>query len=112
MKVEIDSKKENILHKRIEVEFTAEHNGEPTPKRSDLRASIADKMSVAKDRVIVDHTNTEFGMGKSHGYAKVYETAELAKSSEKNYILARQGLAEKKAKKVKLVKAKAAPKIK
>jgi small subunit ribosomal protein S24e len=112
MKVEIDSKKENILHKRIEVEFTAEHNGEPTPKRSDLRASIADKMSVAKDRVIVDHTNTEFGMGKSHGYAKVYETAELARSSEKNYILARQGLAEKKAKKVKLVKAKAAPKIK
>ena len=112
MKVEIDSKKENVLHKRTEVEFTAEHNGEPTPKRSDLRASIADKMGVAKDRVIVDHTNTEFGMGKSHGYAKVYETAELAKSSEKNYILARQGLAEKKAKKVKLVKAKAAPKIK
>ena len=112
MKVEIDSKKDNILHKRIEVQFTAEHNGEATPKRKDLRAGIADKLGVAKDRVILDHTNTEFGMGVSHGYAKVYETAELAKSSEKNYILARQGLAEKKAKKVKLVKAKAAPKIK
>ena len=90
MKVEIDSKKENVLHKRTEVQFTAEHNGEATPKRSDLRAGIADKLGVAKDRVIVDHTNSEFGMGKSHGYAKVYE----------------------KAKKVKLVKAKAAPKIK
>ena len=112
MKVEIDSKKDNILHKRIEVQFTAEHNGEATPKRNDLRAGIADKLGVAKDRVILDHTNTEFGMGVSHGYAKVYETPELAKSSEKNYILARQGLAVKKPKKVKLVKAKAAPKIK
>ena len=65
-----------------------------------------------KDRVVIDHTNTEFGMGKSHGYAKVYETPELAKSSEKNYILARQGMAEKRPKKVKMVKAKAAPKIK
>ena len=112
MKVEIDSKKENVLHKRTEVQFTAEHGGEPTPKRSDLRASIADKMGVQKERVVIDHTNSEFGMGKSHGYAKVYETAELAKTSEKNYILARQGLAEKKAKKVKQLKAKAAPKIK
>lgn len=112
MKVEIDSKKDNVLHKRTEVQFTAEHNGEATPKRSDLRSSIADRLGVNKDRVVIDHTNTEFGMGKSHGYAKVYETAELAKSSEKNHILARQGLAEKKAKKVKQVKAKAAPKIK
>ena len=112
MKVEIDSKKDNVLHKRTEVQFTAEHSGEATPKRADLRAGIADKLGVSKDRVVIDHTNSEFGMGKSHGYAKVYETAEVAKSSEKNYILARQGMAEKKAKKVKLVKAKAAPKIK
>jgi small subunit ribosomal protein S24e len=112
MKVEIDSKKENVLHKRIEVMFTAEHNGEATPKRNDLRASIADKLGVQKDRIVIDHTNSEFGMGKSHGYAKVYETAELAKKSEKNYILARQGMAEKKPKKVKQIKAKAAPKIK
>lgn len=112
MKVEIDSKKENVLHKRTEVMFTAEHGGEPTPKRSDLRAGIADKLGVNKDRVVIDHTNSEFGMGKSHGYAKVYETPELAKSSEKNYILARQGMAEKRPKKVKQIKAKAAPKIK
>jgi small subunit ribosomal protein S24e len=112
MKVEIDSRKENVLHKRTEVQFTAEHNGEATPKRNDLRAGIADKMSVQKERVVIDHTNTEFGMGKSHGYAKVYETAELAKKSEKNYVLARQGLAEKKPKKVKQVKTKAAPKAK
>jgi small subunit ribosomal protein S24e len=112
MKVEIDSKKQNVLHKRTEVQFTAEHSGEPTPKRSELRSGIADKMGAQKECVVIDHTNSEFGMGKSHGYAKVYESAELAKSSEKNHILARQGLAEKKAKKVKLVKAKAAPKIK
>ena len=74
MKVEIDSKKENVLHKRTEVIFTAEHGGEPTPKRSDLRAGIADKLGVNKDRVVIDHTNSEFGIGRSHGYAKVYET--------------------------------------
>ena len=32
MKVEIDSKKDNVLHKRTEVQFTAEHSGEPTPR--------------------------------------------------------------------------------
>lgn len=74
MKVEIDSKKDNVLHKRTEVQFTAEHSGEPTPKRSDLRSGIADRLGVNKDRVVIDHTNSEFGMGKSHGYAKVYET--------------------------------------
>ena len=43
---------------------------------------------------------TEFGMGVSTGYAKVYSSEESAKKYEKNYLQARNGLAEsKKAKK-------------
>ncbi|MCK7579518.1 MAG: hypothetical protein MZV65_29955 [Chromatiales bacterium] len=39
---------------------------------------------------------TEFGMGVSTGYAKVYGSAESAKKFEKNYLQARNGLAEPK----------------
>lgn len=96
MKIEIESKNPNTLMDRTEVSFMADHRGEGSPKRADVKAKLAEALAVSKDKVIIDHMETEFGMGVSKGYAKVYGSAESAKKFEKNYLLARNGLAEPK----------------
>ena len=96
MKIEIESKNPNALLDRTEVSFRADHRGEGSPKRAEVRAKLAEALAVNKDKVVIDHMETEFGMGVSAGYAKVYGSAESAKKYEKNHLLARNGLAEPK----------------
>jgi small subunit ribosomal protein S24e len=109
LKLEIVSKNEKKLMDRFEVRFKTEHVGEATPNRDSVRTALASAMSVPKDRVVVSDMESEYGKGASDGYAKVYASAESAKKHEKNYLLVRNGLAEKKVKKAKPV---AAPKKK
>lgn len=96
MKIEIESKKPNALMDRTEVSFMADHHGEGSPKRADVKAKLAEMLAVNKDKVVIDHMESEFGMGVSKGYAKVYGSTESAKKFEKNYLLARNGMAESK----------------
>lgn len=98
MKFEIESKKQNVLHKRWEVLFNVDHVGAPTPKRDELRQKVAEAMNTKKECVIIDNTATETGTGLSSGYAKVYESLDILKKAEKHYMLVRHGLAEKKVK--------------
>ena len=56
-------------------------------------------MSVQKERVIVSDMESEYGKGASKGYAKVYGSTESAKKHEREHLLVRNGLAEKKDKK-------------
>jgi small subunit ribosomal protein S24e len=109
LKLEIVSKSENKLLDRFEVKFTTEHSGEASPNRDAVRAALAGAMGVQKDRVVVSMMGSEYGTGASAGYAKVYSSADSAKKHEKNHVLVRNGLAEKKPKRVKPV---AAPKKK
>jgi small subunit ribosomal protein S24e len=111
LKLEIEKKRENALQERSEIWFTVEHAGEPTPKRDEMRSALAVKTNVPKERVIIDHTETEYGLGLSKGYAKVYTSIDAAKKAEKNYMLVRHGLAQKKVK-VKVAPVRAAPKAK
>jgi small subunit ribosomal protein S24e len=99
LKLEIVSKNENKLMDRVDVNFKAEHVGEGTPNRDSVRVALASAMSVPKDRIVVSDMASEYGKGASDGYAKVYASAESAKKHEKNYLLVRNGLAEKKVKK-------------
>ncbi len=112
MKVQIESKKENALLDRAEVRFTAEHAGEPTPNRDAIRTAIAGAVGAPKERVIIDNVETEYGKGLSRGYAKVYESDEALKKTERRHLLVRHGLAEKKAKAKAAAKPRAAPKAK
>ncbi len=112
MNLRIDNKKQNALQHRWELTFTAEHNGVATPKRDELRQKVAEAMGAKKELVIIDRTNTETGTGVSHGYAKVYESVEAAKKTERNYMQVRHGLAEKKKRVAAAPAAKAAKKIK
>jgi small subunit ribosomal protein S24e len=112
LKLNIESKKENPLQDRTEVVFTAEHTGEPTPGREAIQAGIASAMGVGKERVIVDHMDTKYGIGVSKGYAKVYASPEAVKKSERYHQLVRNKMAEKRVKEKAAPKAKPAPKAK
>lgn len=95
MKVEIQSKKENVLQDRTEVQFRVDHDGEPTPTRDSLRSKLAELMNVQKERVVVDNLHTEYGKGSSTGYSKVYKSVDAIKFRESKHQQVRHGLMEK-----------------
>ena len=98
MEVEIVSKKENVLLDRTEVKFKVVHPKEGTPKREDVRDKLSSAVKAPKERVIVDSMDSEFGRTVTVGYAKIYKTKESAIKFEREQILVRNKLKEKKAK--------------
>jgi small subunit ribosomal protein S24e len=96
MEIEIVEKKENGLLERIEVTFKASHVDEGTPQREAIREKLSALLKAPKERVIVDAMTSEFGRMETLGYAKVYETKEAAMKYEREHILVRNKLKEKK----------------
>ncbi|MDR1691172.1 MAG: 30S ribosomal protein S24e [Candidatus Methanoplasma sp.] len=96
MKIEITNQKENPLQKRKEVYFTIDHVGETTPGRNAVAEDIAKKMKSKRDCVVVDNIESVYGIGKSKGYAKVYDDKASALSFENGYLLKRNGIEEDK----------------
>lgn len=93
MELEIQSQRNNTLLNRTEVRFVIIHTGEATPRRELVRTELAEKLHTKKDNVIIDHMNSEFGVYKTSGYAKVYSSVEKAKSNEKEYLIKRNQIA-------------------
>ncbi len=92
MKMEITEKKENPLYKRTEVYFDLDHTGESTPGRNAVAEEVAKQMKVKRDCVVVASVESVYGIGKSKGYAKVYESKEAALQLEREYLLKRNGI--------------------
>lgn len=113
MDIEITQKKENPLLGRSEVRFVVRHPNEKTPSRDQIREKLAAQMSSKKGHIVVDSMASEFGVGATRGYARIYGTPEALAKNEPHYILKRNKLEElkpKKEKKVAAPAAKAAPK--
>jgi len=106
MEIEIVEKKENGLLERLEVTFKASHVDEGTPQREAIREKLSALLKAPKERVVVDSMTSEFGLMVTVGYAKVYKTKEAALKYEREHILVRNKLKEKK---VVVKKAAAAP---
>lgn len=98
MELKILDKKQNDLLSRIEVDFELSHPNEQTPKREVVRDMISKELKAPKDTVIVDVMRTEFGLGITKGYAKVYASKEKAIETERDYMLKRNKLFEEKKK--------------
>ena len=94
MEIEIISKKENPLLDRLEVNFKVSHPKEITPKRKDVRDEIATLLKVQKDRIVIDHMNSEFGKPETVGYAKIYKSKKEALYTETEAVLKRNNLFE------------------
>jgi small subunit ribosomal protein S24e len=88
MEIDIISEEENpILHRR-DVRFEVVHE-DVTPSRLSVRDSLAAKLNKDANEVVVHAVDTKYGMRKSIGYAKVYDTPEQAREVEQEYMLER-----------------------
>ena len=92
MKIEITEQKANPVQKRTDVYFTIDHVGESTPGRNAVAEDIAKKMKSKRDCVVVDSIESVYGIGKSKGYAKVYDSKKCALEYEREYLLKRNGI--------------------
>jgi len=88
MDVDIISEEENPMLHRTDIRFETTHE-EATPSRLSVRDSLAAKLDKASEEVVVHELNTKFGMRKTVGYAKVYDSAEDALDVEQEHMLER-----------------------
>ena len=88
MDVEIIDEDENPMLHRTDVRFQLTHE-EATPSRLSVRDSLAATMNKDADEVVVHELDTKYGMRKTIGYAKVYDSAEDAMDVEQEHMLDR-----------------------
>jgi len=88
MDVEIIDEDENPMLHRTDVTFRITHD-DATPERLSVRDSLAAKLNKDAGEVVVRNLDTKFGMRKTIGQAKVYETSDHAKDVEQDHMLER-----------------------
>ena len=88
MDIEVVSEEENPMLHRRDVRFEVVHD-EASPSRLSVRDSLAAKLNKDAEEVVVHSIDTKFGMRKSMGYAKVYDSPEDAAEVEQEYMLER-----------------------
>lgn len=71
------------------------HPNRPNVSKDELRAKLAELYKSDKDQVSVFGFRTQYGGGKSTGFALVYDSAEAMKKFEPHYRLVRYGQAAK-----------------
>ena len=87
----IDETENPMLHRR-DVEFEVIHE-EQTPERLSVRDSLAAMLNKDSKEVVVRKLDTKFGMRKTIGTARVYETPQDAQDIEQDYMLTRNKIA-------------------
>jgi small subunit ribosomal protein S24e len=88
MDIDILSEEENPMLHRTDVKFEMVHE-EATPSRLSVRDSLAAMLNKDADEVVIRTLDTKFGMRKTVGHAKVYDTAERARDVEQDHMLDR-----------------------
>jgi small subunit ribosomal protein S24e len=88
MDIRIIQEEDNPMLHRTDVRFEITHE-EATPSRLSVRDSLAAKLDKASEEVVVHELDTKFGMRKTVGYAKVYETPGHAQDVEQEHMLER-----------------------
>jgi len=88
MDITILEEDENPMLHRTDVRFELTHE-EATPERLSVRDSLAAMLNKDSKEVVVHDLDTKFGMRKTVGYAKVYESPEHAQDVEQDYMLER-----------------------
>ncbi|ALG82843.1 30S ribosomal protein S24e [Halanaeroarchaeum sulfurireducens] len=92
MEIDILEQEDNSMLHRTDVTFEVVHE-DASPSRLSVRDSLAAKLDKDSEEVVVHRLDTKFGMRKTVGYAKVYESAADATEVEQDYILERNKIA-------------------
>jgi len=95
MDIKVLEEKKNPLLQRREIKFSVSHNL-GTPSREEIKGKIAAYLNSKPELVIIERMRSQFGMRETHGYAKIYETAERLKSVETEHIIQRNTKKEEK----------------
>ena len=88
MDIDIIEEDENPMLHRTDVRFEVTHE-EATPSRLSVRDSLAASLNKDSEEVVVHELDTKFGMRKTVGYAKVYESPDHARDVEQDHMLER-----------------------
>jgi small subunit ribosomal protein S24e len=88
MDIDIIEEDENPMLHRTDVRFEMTHE-EATPSRLSVRDSLAAMLNKDAEEVVVRKLDTKFGMRKTVGHAKVYETPDHAQDVEQDHMLER-----------------------
>jgi small subunit ribosomal protein S24e len=71
------------------------HPGRPNVSKDELRQKLSELYKSSKDQVSCFGFRTQYGGGKSTGFALIYDSAEAMKNFEPRYRLIRYGQATK-----------------
>nr|ALS05273.1 40S ribosomal protein S24 [Tortanus forcipatus] len=88
----------NRLLSRRQMVVDILHPGKPSVPKTTIREKLASMYKCTPDRVFTFGFRTNFGGGKSTGFALIYDTMDFAKKFEPKFRLVRQGVIEAKAK--------------
>ena len=88
MEIKINSNTRNELLSRSEIAFTATYEG-ATPSRMDIGAKIAALQNVPIENLILSPLQSRFGLRAVQGVARIYDSAETLKATERAYLVAR-----------------------
>jgi small subunit ribosomal protein S24e len=88
MDIDIIEEDENPMLHRTDVRFEVVHD-EATPSRLSVRDSLAATLNKDAEEVVIHELDTKFGMRKTVGYAKVYDSPEYARDVEQDHMLER-----------------------
>ncbi|GAA6083617.1 40S ribosomal protein S24 isoform X1 [Tachysurus ichikawai] len=86
----------NRLLQRKQMVLDVLHPGKATVPKTEIREKLAKMYKTTPDVVFVFGFKTQFGGGKTTGFAMVYDSLDYAKKNEPKYRLTRHGLYEKK----------------
>ncbi|GGO02187.1 30S ribosomal protein S24e [Halomicroarcula sp. F13] len=88
MDIDIIEEETNPMLHRTDVRFEVVHD-EATPSRLSVRDSLAATLNKDAEEVVIHELDTKFGMRKTVGYAKVYDSPEYARDVEQDHMLER-----------------------
>ncbi len=92
MEVNILEEKKNPLLDRVEIVAELSFPNESTPSREAVISRLSALLNADKDRFVLREIKTRFGENKAHAYARIYDSPEIAKKLEHQYILKRNKL--------------------
>ncbi|KAL1958840.1 hypothetical protein VTO42DRAFT_3677 [Malbranchea cinnamomea] len=85
----------NVLLSRKQMVVDILHPGRANISKDELREKLSELYKSSKDQVSVFGLRTQYGGGKTTGFALIYDSVEALKKFEPRYRLVRMGQAEK-----------------
>jgi small subunit ribosomal protein S24e len=94
--VDAKDRKENMVLGRVELIFSINHEGKPTPSRSEMLDMVAKQEPGSKrELIVIRDVVTRFGQSHTSAVAHIYSDKDVMDSTEAKYLLERHATADK-----------------